>query len=141
MPTFSLLEQPTTSLPEVLALYTAVGWSAYTEKPDSLRHALQNSAYVVVARGEDGALIGLARAISDDATICYLQDVVVHPAHQRRGIGRALVDAVLRRFDHVRQTVLLTDDEPGQRAYYESLGLTEATEMDPGPLRAFVTLR
>ena len=33
---------------------------------------------------------------------------------------------------------LLTDDEPGQRAFYESLGFAETRDFDDGSLRAFV---
>lgn len=34
--------------------------------------------------------------------------------------------------------VLLTDDEPGQRAFYESLGFAETRDFDDGSLRALV---
>ena len=34
--------------------------------------------------------------------------------------------------------VLLTDDEPGQRAFYESLGYRETRDFGEGTLRAFV---
>ena len=121
-------------LAELLALYDSVGWSAYTRQPAVLRAAVAGSSYVVIAR-RGQRLVGLARAVSDDATICYLQDVLVAPDEQRTGIGRALVAAVLDRYAAVRQKVLLTDDEPGQRAFYESLGYQEAHDRD---LRAFV---
>jgi hypothetical protein len=39
---------------------------------------------------------------------------------------------------HVRQHVLLTDDEPRQRAFYESLGYAEISDFGAGTLRAFV---
>ncbi len=118
---------------ELIELYGAVGWTAYTKAPEVLRAAVDGSSYVVVAR-RAGRLIGLARAVSDGATVCYLQDVLVHPSARRAGVGRALVTAVLDRYRSVRQKVLLTDDEPGQRAFYESLGYVEL----PGTLRAFV---
>ncbi len=38
----------------------------------------------------------------------------------------------------MRQKVLLTDDEPGPRAFYESLGYTEVHEYADGTLQAFV---
>ena len=59
--------------------------------------------------------------ISDGHTICYLQDVLVRPPFQGRGIGRRLVERVLEPFAQVRQKVLLTDDEPGQAAFYAAL--------------------
>jgi GNAT superfamily N-acetyltransferase len=122
---------------ELVELYEAVGWSAYPKAPEVLRAAVAGSSFVVAAR-RGGRLIGLARAVSDGATVCYLQDVLVRPEEQRGGVGRALVQAVLDRYREVRQKVLLTDDEPGQRAFYESLGYTEIRDFGSGTLRAFV---
>jgi GNAT superfamily N-acetyltransferase len=122
---------------DLLALYGAVGWTAYTDNPELLRRGVAGSSYVVTARTGD-RLVGLARALSDDATICYLQDVLVHPEAQRQGIGRSLVQAVLERYRPVRQKVLLTDDEAAQRAFYEALGYAEIRDFGPGTLRAFV---
>ena len=123
---------------KVVDLYTSVGWTAYTNRPELLPVALAGSSHIVVAQ-LDAALVGLARVISDAASIAYLQDVLVHPAFQRRGIGAALVRAVLRPYEHVRQKVLLTDDEPAQRAFYTTLGWRSIDETHPS-LRAFVRL-
>ena len=124
---------------EALDLYDAVGWSAYTQEPETLERALTGSRHVVTAR-RAGELLGLARVIGDGATIAYLQDVLVRPGAQRRGIGRRLVEEVFAPFDTVRQQVLLTDAEPAQRAFYEALGFVEAHDHDPG-LCSFVRLR
>lgn len=133
-----LIESPAAvRLDELLPLYEAVGWSVYTAAPALLDAAVKGSSYVVTAR-RDGRLVGLARALSDDATVCYLQDVLVHPDEHRKGVGRALVEAVSERYRAVRQKVLLTDDEPGQRAFYESLGYVEIRDFGAGTLRGFV---
>jgi GNAT superfamily N-acetyltransferase len=122
---------------ELVELYDAVGWTAYTTDPDVLLAAVDGSTRVVTARyGDD--LLGLARVVSDGASIAYLQDVLVRPELQREGVGRQLVQAALEPFAHVRQKVLLTDDEPGQRSFYESLGYTELRDHGDGRLRAFV---
>jgi len=120
-------------LSRVLDLYGAVGWTVYSNDPGTLALALAGSTTVVVARRGE-TIVGLARVISDRASICYLQDVLVHPAEQRSGIGRALVELALAPYAHVRQKVLLTDAEPAQRAFYESLGYA----LVEGDLRAFV---
>lgn len=125
---------------EVLALYDAVGWTAYTNDDVTLRAALAGSSLVVAAR-RGAQLVGLARVISDGATICYVQDLLVHPDAQRSGVGRALMLAVLERYAGLRQKVLLTDDEPGQRAFYEALGFHESRDLGAagaGSLRAFI---
>jgi GNAT superfamily N-acetyltransferase len=122
---------------EALQLYVALGWTAYTRDPALVAAGLTGASFVAVAR-EDGRLIGLLRAVSDDASIAYVQDVLVHPDAQRRGVGAALMAAAVERYRHVRQHVLLTDDEPGQRAFYESLGYRETRDLGEGTLRAFV---
>lgn len=126
----------------VIRLYDAVGWSAYTDSPQTLAAALAGSTRVAVA-WDDAELVGLARVVSDGHSICYLQDILVDPRHQRTGLGRQLAELVLAPFAHVRQKVLLTDTEPGQKAFYEALGYrqagTDAAHDDAGlPLRAFV---
>lgn len=123
---------------EVMALYDAVGWTAYTRDQDRLVRAITGSHRVVVAR-VGGELVGLARSVSDGETIVYLQDVLVVPALQRSGVGQRMVDALFGSYPEVRQHVLLTDAEAGQRAFYEALGFTEVHDHVPA-LRAFVRL-
>jgi GNAT superfamily N-acetyltransferase len=123
---------------EPLDLYSSVGWSAYTRDLDRLIRALAGSSAVFTVRDGD-ALIGLARVLTDGVTIVYFQDLLVRPSHHRRGVGTALADAVLGEYADVRQFVLITDTEPGQRKFYESRGLVEAHDSDP-ELRAFVRL-
>lgn len=122
---------------EALALYDSVGWSAYTKDPERLALALAGSSRLATAR-DDGRLVGLARVLTDGASILYLQDVLVAPDHQRTGLGRRLVSALLDEYPDVRQKVLLTDDEPAQKAFYESLGFGDTREVHGGILRAFV---
>ncbi|WP_045732375.1 GNAT family N-acetyltransferase [Pseudarthrobacter chlorophenolicus] len=137
MTTIEVVEVEDLALSDVLALYGAVEWLAYTKDPDALQRALQGSSTLVAAR--DGqVLVGLARVISDGASICYLQDILVLPSHHRRGIGRALAERALEEYPHVRQKVLITDDEPKQKAFYESLGYAQTDEFRGGSVRAFV---
>lgn len=43
----------------------------------------------------DNAQMGFARVVTDFATIAYLADVFVLPAHRGKGIGRWLVESIL----------------------------------------------
>lgn len=106
---------------EILGLYASVGWTAYTEQPESLRRGFEASLLVLAAY-EDGALVGLIRVVGDGQTIVFVQDILVYPSCQRRGIGTALLKEVLKRYSHVRQIELTTDDTPKTRAFYESVG-------------------
>ena len=106
---------------EILALYESVGWVAYTRAPEALRAGFEHSLLCLAAY-EGETLLGLLRAVGDGQTVVLLQDILVSPMHQRKGVGRALVEAALDRFKAVRQVLLLTDDSPGTVAFYQALG-------------------
>ena len=124
-------------LAELVALYSSVGWTSYTAEPERLQLAVRQSLRVVTA-WDGERLVGLARVVGDGVSIVYLQDVLVHPDYERSGVGTFLIDAVFEPYSDVRQQVLITDDEPGQRAFYESLGFTEAHDITPRQLRSFI---
>ncbi|MFP4393803.1 MAG: GNAT family N-acetyltransferase [Anaerolineales bacterium] len=129
------------SLPEeaVVSLYASVGWTAYTANPASLMRAIRNSVYVATL-WEGETLIGLARCLSDDVAICYVQDILVRPAYQGQGYGRQLMAACRRRFEHVRMMVLITDDEARQHQFYRAQGFSLLSEMQ-APLHALVKFK
>ncbi|MCJ7726545.1 MAG: GNAT family N-acetyltransferase [Acidimicrobiia bacterium] len=124
---------------ELEGLYRSVGWSAYAADPAALARAVENSTFVVAAR-IDGELIGLARGLSDDVSVFYLQDVLVRPEWQGKGVGRALLASCLERFRHVRQKVLLTDREDRQHRFYRAAGYREVSEIGDDGLQAFVQI-
>ena len=120
---------------QLLSLYQSVGWSAYNSDIEVLYNAVLGSSYVCSA-WEENTLVALIRCISDDASIMYLQDILVRPSHQKKGIGRFLVERVLEKYKHVRQKVLLTDDRPEKIRFYEQLGYKNTKDF--GTLNAFV---
>ena len=125
---------------ELRDLYASVGWGAYTRDIAGLHTAVANSSYVVTAR-DDGALVGLARCLSDDTSICYLQDILVRPEYQHQGNGTRLVAACLARYKHVRSKVLLTDDEDAQHSFYRSMGFVDTRDVETANLHTFVRMR
>ncbi|MFW5913587.1 MAG: GNAT family N-acetyltransferase [Bacillota bacterium] len=109
-------------------LYRANHWDAYLKDMEAFRRMFENSS-VVYGAYEKGTLIGLVRAMCDDAHILYIQDVLVDPGHLRKGVGAQLMDVVLKRFEHVRQKILLTDkDAHGAHALYRRFGFKEVSE-------------
>ena len=113
---------------DVLALYQAVGWNMYTRDPKKLERAIAQSLSVLGAYDGD-QLVGLIRAVGDGETILFIQDLLVLPSYQRQGIGRQLVDALVDQFPQVRQRVLLTDDQPQTRAFYENIGFVQSSKV------------
>ena len=113
---------------EILALYGSVGWTAYTDRPEALQRGFEHSLLCLAAY-EGNELVGLLRAVGDGQTVVLLQDILVHPAHQRQGIGTMLVKAALDRFKDVRQVQLVTDDRPETVSFYGSLGFRDLASM------------
>ena len=87
------------------------------------------NSLLTLAAHEEAALAGLIRVVEDGHTIVFVQDILVRPQFQRRGIGSALLQAVLNRYAGVRQIELLTDDTPETAAFYRSMGFRELTEL------------
>lgn len=100
------------------SLYDEVGWTAYTTNMPTLIAGFKKSIAVISA-WENDKLIGLIRVVGDGNTIIYIQDLLVLPAYQNQGIGTELLKKVLSNYKNVRQKVLLTNDEPKVRAFYE----------------------
>ncbi len=113
---------------EVLPLYKAVGWSAYYERPEMLKKAFAGSLCVLAA-WEGDSLAGILRAVGDGHSVLFIQDILVHPGCQRRGIGTALMEAVLEKFAHVYQIQLSTDNTEKTIAFYKSLGFAPLPEI------------
>lgn len=112
----------------ILPIYEAVGWTNYTRDPEMLRRAFDNSLLALGAFDGD-RLVGLVRAVGDGYSIVFVQDILVLPDYQRRGIGTGLLRMVTARFPTVYQMELLTDDTPKTAAFYRSLGFTPAGEI------------
>lgn len=113
---------------KILRLYAAVGWTAYTDHPETLRKGFEN-AMLTLAACEDGELLGIIRTVGDGHTIVFVQDILVFPEHQRKGIGSALLQAILDRYSHVRQIELATDNTEKTIAFYKSMGFRELSEI------------
>ena len=75
--------QPTVA--EYMRLRNLVGWWEVDE--NSTGKALENSLFSVVAI-EHGDVIGLGRIVGDGGLYFYIQDLIVHPEFQGKGLGK-----------------------------------------------------
>ena len=106
---------------EIEDLYRSVGWTSYLRRPGLLKEAFEHSLCTLAAYSGN-RLIGIVRAVGDGVSILYIQDLLIHPDYQHRGIGSRLLNEMLRLYPDVNQTVLLTDDTPETVGFYESAG-------------------
>lgn len=113
---------------EVLSLYRSVGWTVYADNPAMVKAAFAGSLLVLGAFVQD-ELIGFIRAVGDGASILYIQDILVAPEYQRKGVGRRLLQAMLAQYPSIYQTVLMTDNIPEREAFYRACGFKAAADM------------
>jgi ribosomal protein S18 acetylase RimI-like enzyme len=123
----------------LLSIYQELNWAHYAQNPEGTRTAFENSTKIFVA--SDGRKpIGLVRSLSDSVSIHYIQDILVLPEYQRKGVGKALLKEALKAFCSVRTHILLTDDEERQKTFYQSLGFKSIKELKTVVLNTFVKI-
>ncbi|MBK5897398.1 GNAT family N-acetyltransferase [Catonella massiliensis] len=113
---------------EILGLYTSVGWTNYTDNPEMLRNAYLNSLNIYGAYVDD-KLIGIIRVVGDGYSVIFIQDLLVHPEFQRKGVGTLLLKKVLCEYDSVYQKHLMTEDTEKTILFYKSLGFVDNSEI------------
>lgn len=82
--------------------------------------AMLAGAGLVVTAWAGGTLVGVARSVTDFVYCCYLSDLAVDVAWQRRGIGRELIRRTQARLHPEAKLILLS--APKATAYYPRIG-------------------
>lgn len=100
------------------------GWAHRVADPAAFRRLVANSQRAIVAV-VDGTIVGFARAICDDISNGYLSMVVVEKQYRRRGVGRALVRAVMG--SDPRITWVLRAGRSDELPFFEKLGFVSST--------------
>ena len=81
------------SVDEYSRLIAAGGWKP--RDVQAICSALERSIFAICAEAEvGGGIVGMGRVIGDGGLHYYVTDVVVEPAHQRRGVGSRIVGAL-----------------------------------------------
>jgi GNAT superfamily N-acetyltransferase len=121
---------------QVVRIYRANDWT-HAHDPPRLRTAIERSDLAIVAvQGEE--VIGFARAMSDGAFAVYIADILVLPDHQRQGVGRRLLQALLDHYplDTFHHQVLVA--ERGAEGFYRRHGMVPVSTYG---LTAFIRAR
>ena len=83
---------------------------------------LRNANLIVTARDAD-RLVGISRALTDFSYCCYLSDLAVDSAYQRRGIGKRLIEETHSAAGD--NTTLLLVAAPAAEGYYPKIGMQQ----------------
>ena len=113
---------------EILKLYQSVGWTNYVNNPEMLKNAYENSLKIYAAYMND-KMAGIIRVVGDGFSVVFIQDLLVYPKYQRKGIGKALLEKILSEYKDVYQKHLLTDNTEKTIQFYKSIGFTMDTDM------------
>lgn len=110
---------------DFIRLKTATG---FMDRPlEQADRAIRNGLFNVTAIC-DGKVVGMGRLVGDGAMYWYLQEIIVLPEYQGKGIGKSIVGRLL---EHIREnTIPGTGVEVGLTAvkgkepFYEKFGFS-----------------
>ena len=125
------IEKRKIKVEEYQAMRNTTGWDMLDEQ--SVSHGLGNDLFSVLAF-DNNELIGIARVVGDGAIYFYVQDVIVIPEHQSKGIGKMLmseVEAFLEEKTNNNSFIGLMAAE-GVKEFYYKYGYSERPESRPG---------
>lgn len=110
--------RPELSPEQVADLRIAVGW-------DSSLHLYQRTlgrTFAWAGCYDGDRLIAYADVVSDGVADAYIRDLVVHPDHQRRGVGSHLLSLLIRTVRDAGIRMVNIVFEPGLTPFYRKAG-------------------
>jgi aralkylamine N-acetyltransferase len=107
---------------DVTNLFKAIGWG--DRSADEVQAAFARSTFKIFAF-DDVELLGFGRTIDDGRFYANIVDVVVSPIHQRKGVGRAIVEDLQSRLNGFLVVTLTA--APEVQRFYRRLGWRHRT--------------
>ena len=125
------IEQRKIRVFEYQALRKTTGWSNLED--EAVKVALENDLFSVCIFDQE-QIIGIGRVIGDGAIYYYIQDVIVHPNYQNKGIGKIIMESIetyLFQFAKNNAFIGLMAAE-GVKEFYKKFGYQERAPEKPG---------
>lgn len=110
---------------DFIKLRVSAGWGELLEQ--QAQDALKNSLFTIAVM-DQGQVIGMGRLVGDGVSICYVQDLVILPQYQGKGIGKSIMEQLIvytkeRGIPETNVTLGLFAAK-GKEEFYQKLGFT-----------------
>lgn len=90
---YKILTNTLPILDEYISLCSSVGWKDFMNF-EVAETSIRNSVFCVIVK-ENHNVIGMGRIVGDGAIYFYIQDIVVHPNYQGKGIGKEIMQELM----------------------------------------------
>jgi spermidine synthase len=109
---------------EIIALYQDAGWwkDEYDGNISFLDNLVVGSTCFAAAFDRGGTMVGMGRALSDGVSDAYIQDMVVMKQYQNQGIGRRIIQALIKGLTEKKIDWIGLISTPGNQGFYTSMG-------------------
>lgn len=101
-------------------LRESVGWN---RMEDEYSNPLMTSYYHIAAY-EDDKLVGYIDSVSNGVTDAYIQDLMVHPDYQGRGLGTELMNQMIIYLKENRIYIISVVFEESLKPFYDRFGFS-----------------
>jgi len=89
------------------------------KKSNDLKTIFTNSMFTCFVYSDE-TLIGVGRALADGIDCSYICDVAIHPDYQSKGIGKDVVNTLIKLSENHNKIILYSN--PGKEGFYSKLG-------------------
>jgi len=111
------------SIDEIVELYRTGGWWKESYDASLINQMIDGSfVFAVVVDTTIDKAVGMGRVISDGISDAYIQDLVVLPKYRGHGIGKKLVDSLIKQCLSKGIVWIGVIAEPGSDKLYRGLG-------------------
>ncbi len=106
----------------LIRLYKGAGWWEEDPADPDFFHDLVKGSALFAGAFVKGQMVGMGRALSDQTSDAYIQDVTVLKSHRGRGIGKKIILSLIRGLQDRGVDWIGLVGEPGTFEFYEPLG-------------------
>lgn len=110
----------TVSAKDLSDLRESVGWN---RMEDEYSNPLMMSFYHIAVY-EDGKLVGYIDSVSNGVTDAYIQDLMVHPDYQGKGLGTELMNQMITYLKENRIYIISVVFEESLKPFYNRFGFS-----------------